>query len=596
MKFRTGFYRTNQWIGRLKEKYRNMSIFKKLITANFLILSMFSLTTYLAVQIAFNIYNEQLYKKTVQVLGEFTTGVSNDLKSVEQYSLNTAMNLQVQNQLVKVLDEPNDYDEFQGTSTLENQLLLQSLTTQFLTTVCYVDTHGKSFILGANFDPIDNDTMQMLVDRAAMAKGGYIYLLPSLKTNYLYSARQILEYENTSLRPLGTLLFGCNLNEIIRENYQTLPDDTTTLCIFSDRQLIYENNSHIKLTDARFRGHPQGYYVESIHGKMCFIAYLTSSYPDWTYVSVLPYGSMFRNIILLKNILIIMFVLLFIISVFLNFRVSRNITKPLEDLTVSMKQAETGEFQNLKEELFDYDRADEVGCLQKDFLKMIQKINGLIRENYEKQLMIQDTKYRALQSQIEPHFLYNTLSSINWLSRAGKNQEISQMVVALSSLLRVSINQKPVVRLGEETRFLEYYIHIQKIRYEGRVLFQIRIPEDHLQYIVPCMILQPIVENSIKYGVEDMLDVCTISVSSMDIGSDIQIVVQDNGPGMGAELLEKLRNFEVTPRGNGIGLLNINERLQILFGEKYGLSIESQSGAGTIVTIRMPKRRGEPGC
>lgn len=567
-----------------------MRIFQKFITANFLILSMFSLTTFLVVQITIHIYNEQLYQKTVQVLGEFTTGVYNDLKSVEEYSLNTAMNLQVQNQLVKILDEPEDYDEFQGTSMLKNQLLLQSLSADFLTTVSYVDTKGKSFTLETHSQPIDNETIRVLCDEAAEAKGGYIYIPPNLNTAYIYGARQILEYTNASLRPLGTLLFACDLNEIIRKNYKALPDEKATLCIYADRQLIYEHNPKVRLASVHFSGHSEGYYMETIQGKVYFVAYIQPSYSPWTFVSILPYGSMFQNIVLLKKILMAMFVLLFLVSILLNFRVSRIITRPLEDLTMSMRQAETGDFQNLKEELFDYDRTDEVGCLQKDFLKMFQKINRLIQENYHSQMVIQDTKYRALQSQIEPHFLYNTLSSINWLAMAGKNEEISQMVLALSGLLRAAINQKPVVSLDEEVQLLEYYVYIQKIRYEGRVLFHIEIPEAHRGYRVPGMILQPIVENSIQYGVENMLGVCTISVYSEDAGDDIRITIRDNGPGMDADLLEKLRRFELKPRGTGIGLRNIHERLRILFGPEYGLQIESQSGRGTQVTFQVPKR------
>lgn len=576
------------WYRRVRAQYRNLSVFQKMITANFLILALFSLAIFAVVQYAIASYNEQIYKKTVQVLGEFTTGVYQDLQKVEQCSLNTAMNLQVQTQLVKLLNAPDDYDEFQSTAMLENQLLLQSISTQYLTTVCYVDTKGKSFTLGANAEPLDDDTVQMLCSRAADAKGGYIHLDPSLSRPYVYSSRQILEYLNTSLQPLGTLLFASDLGEIIRENYKALPDEHAILMIYDKDQLIYENSPGIRLS--RPPTHPQGYYMENIRGQTRFIAYIHSDELNWTYVSVLPYSSMFRNVIRLKNILLILLPLLFFISALLIFRVSRHITRPLEDLAASMHLAETGDFQNLKEDLFDYDRSDEIGCLQNDFLKMFRKINRLIEENYRKQLTIQDTKYRALQAQMEPHFLYNTLSSVNWLAMAGKDAEVSQVVIALSSLLRAAIHQKPAVLLGEEVRLLEYYMDIQKIRFEDRIAFHIQIEPAHRLYIVPCMFLQPIVENSIKYGMDHMLETCVIGVRSEDAGEDIRIIVEDNGPGIPADRLEKLRRLEVVPMGSGIGLRNIDERLHILFSGHYRLQIDSQVGKGTRVTIQIPKK------
>lgn len=569
-----------------------MRIFQKLITANFFILTMFGVATFLTVQVTIHAYNEKMYQKTVQVLGEFTTGVANDLKSVEQYSLNTAMNLQIQNQLVKIRNYPDDYDEFQSANMLENQLLLQSISTDFLTTVCYIDTHGKSFTLGANSEPIQESTIQQLCIAADQAHGGYVSQAPSLKSAYIYSAREILEYTDASLQPLGTLVFASDLNAIIRENYHNIPYDKGALCIYDGRNLIYESDLSIKLTNKRFSSHTQGYYMTSIQGKSYFVAYIRSSDTNWTYVSILPYSSMFRNILFLQNVLVIVLLSLFAVSLLLNFWISRNITRPLEDLTASMRLAETGNFRNLQKDLFDYDRADEVGCLQKDFLKMFRRINSLIDENYHKQMMIQETKYRALQSQIEPHFLYNTLSSINWLAIAGKNKEVSQMVIALSGFLRTTVNQKPSVLLAEEVQLLENYIQIQEIRYEGRVSFSIRIPDAHRACIVPCLLLQPIVENSIKYGVENMLGVCTIAIYSEDAGDGIRIIVQDNGPGMDPGQLARLQAFEVRPSGSGIGLRNIDERLQILFGEAYRLKIESEPGKGTRVIIPIPRKAG----
>lgn len=575
---------------RLIRDYSNLSIFKKLVITNIMILCALSMISMVGIQITISIYDNQLYKKSVQGMEEFTTGVGNNLKEIENFSLDTALNSQVQNQLAQYQAMPNDYDEFSEQSTLEKMLLLQSLSTTGPSSICYVDTHGKSFIIGEDSGSIGSGIMKDLISKAVRAKGGYTYIEPSLNSTYIYSSREILEYQNMSLRPLGTLLFGFDLNKILSENYNALPGDNTSLCIYSDKKLIYQNNGSIKLSGHEIKNVGQGYTLEKINGKRCFVAYINADYPSWTYVSIMPYGSMFRNDIILREILILCFICLLILSIFLSFKTAKSITKPLEDLTLSMKQAETGDFQNVEGELFDYDRTDEVGYLQKDFLKMIQKINQLITENYEKQIIIKDTEYKALQSQIDPHFMYNTLSSVNWLARTGKCEEVSEIVISLGNLLRASISKTSVILLRDEIQILEDYINIQQYRYKDRAVFSIDIDESHYGYAVPRMILQPIVENAIKYGIEEMLEICTISVYSKDDGENIKIVVQDNGPGMDEEFLDRVRRFEVQTNSTGIGLKNINDRLKILFGNEYGLIIESRKKVGTKVTVCIPKR------
>lgn len=261
----------------------------------------------------------------------------------------------------------------------------------------------------------------------------------------------------------------------------------------------------------------------------------------------------------------------------------------MEDLTNSMKQAEHGDFQNIQAELFDYDRTDEVGYLQKDFIKMIRKINVLITEDYRKQLIIKDTEYRALQSQIDPHFLYNTLSTVSWLARTGKTEQISQVTISLGNLMRASISQTSVIQLRDEVDMLQDYINIQRLRYEDRVVFEVDIHEEHLQYAVPKMVLQPIVENAIKYGAEEMLDVCHIRVYSYEEQDRVTVVIEDDGPGLDAKTLCSLRTMTYKPKGTGIGLKNIDDRLKMLFDETSGLRFESGPQVGMKVSFSIPK-------
>ena len=215
---------------------------------------------------------------------------------------------------------------------------------------------------------------------------------------------------------------------------------------------------------------------------------------------------------------------------------------------------------------------------------MLDKIMVLIHENYEKQILLKDTQYRALQAQINPHFLYNTLNSINWMIRSGKNEEASEMLISLGDLLRAAFKKE----------LARHYIDIQKVRYRRRAEFLVEAEGDLEAYHVPRMILQPLVENSINHGVDNSLNKCRILVRVKENVEEqtMTLEVEDDGPGMTEEELEAVRNFTMVPKGNGIGLKNIRERLNLIFSDAV-FEITSQPGKGTVVRIEIPKYGGK---
>ena len=210
----------------------------------------------------------------------------------------------------------------------------------------------------------------------------------------------------------------------------------------------------------------------------------------------------------------------------------------------------------------------------------LDKIDNLIHENYEKQILLKDTEYRMLQAQINPHFLYNTLNSINWMIRAKKNEEAARMTVALGTILRAALSREQYFTMEEELHMLEQYITIQEYRYQKRAVFSIDAKVGG-QYLIPHMTLQPLVENAIYHGVEKMLTPCTITVTVREEEDLIRITVTDDGPGMTPEELRAVRKFTARPKGHGIGLKNIAERLKMAFDQEAGFWIDSTPDQGT---------------
>lgn len=225
---------------------------------------------------------------------------------------------------------------------------------------------------------------------------------------------------------------------------------------------------------------------------------------------------------------------------------------------------------------------------------MISRINTLIDENFKKQIVIKDTNFKALQAQINPHFLYNTLESINWLAKANHQEEIATMVKALGKLLRNAVNtDELIITIGEELDLLDAYISIQKYRYEERLIYRNHVNRSLYGLQIPRLTLQPLVENAIVHSLENMLEPCQILVEAKKQDGKIILSIQDNGLGIEEETLKRLQNNESldSPKGMGIGIQNIDERLKMTFGSDYGLFITSVIGEGTRIEIRIPQER-----
>ena len=203
-------------------------------------------------------------------------------------------------------------------------------------------------------------------------------------------------------------------------------------------------------------------------------------------------------------------------------------------------------------------------------------------------------QYQALQNQINPHFLYNTLDAIVWEAEAGHSGEVIHITRALSDFFRISLSSgADWIPLAQELKHLSGYLSIQKARYRDILNYRIDVPQELGEVYVLKLLLQPLVENAIHHAAEKMLDVCVIRVSGAATADGVDIIVQDNGPGTDEDILNKLESGEVQPEGLGIGMRNIHKRVQHAFSEQYGLRVCSEEGQ-TQITVHLPDTRPEP--
>ncbi|HEY5466082.1 MAG TPA: sensor histidine kinase, partial [Clostridia bacterium] len=236
---------------------------------------------------------------------------------------------------------------------------------------------------------------------------------------------------------------------------------------------------------------------------------------------------------------------------------------------------------------------EEVEQLTSDFRQLMLRIDSLIDEDISKQVLLADMRYKSLQQQINPHFLYNTLETVNWKAIEHGETEISVIVRSLSGLLRSAIGGPDTITVAEDLRIAEDYITIQKIRFEERLDYVADVPAEALRGVIPHLTIQPIVENCVTHNLEKNAGVCRIRLAARIEKGQLCIVVEDNGKGIDPDHVRRVLSGQVPTSESGIGLKNIDERIKLIFGEDYGIVVENrldEAGGilGTRVCISLP--------
>ena len=312
---------------------------------------------------------------------------------------------------------------------------------------------------------------------------------------------------------------------------------------------------------------------------------------EWKMVGIIDKMILLHKTNIIRTSSFISLLFTIIISSILALIISKTVTSPISILIQLMKKVENG---NLQVEMSVVSK-DEVGQLGDSFNVMVKRIKYLVTSIYDDQIKLRKAELTALQAQINPHFLYNTLESINWLARYKKNDQIIKMISSLTILFRTSINRNGnIIRISEEMAHVKSYLTIQQMRYPNSFIYEINISDNVLQYYTVKLIVQPIVENAIYHGVKLRDEKGLIKLTSEETDNIIRIIIEDNGPGMNEETVELLNSKQLDKLNrmdsSGYGLKNVDDRIKIFFGKEYGLHFSSISGLGTRVIIQLPKR------
>ncbi|HBE78138.1 MAG TPA: two-component sensor histidine kinase [Firmicutes bacterium] len=333
----------------------------------------------------------------------------------------------------------------------------------------------------------------------------------------------------------------------------------------------------------------KGSFIEKMRGKNYFIIYNTSQLTGWKIIGQVPLAEIMKEANQIKNVTIISIVICAICVVLLYFFISDKLTLPIRNLKEKMKQAASGNL-DVKVASKNHDEIDSLGI---SFNKMIEKIKILMENSILEQKNLKKAELRTMQAQINPHFLYNTLDAIVWMAELKKNEQVIELVNALSNFFRITLSKgKDWIPVKEEVEHIKSYLAIQKIRYRDILDYEIRVADEMLDYKILKLTLQPLVENALYHGIKNKRGGGRIIITGTINGNgNLNFMVSDDGIGITPEKLAEIlsglndETAEIIIKESGFGIKNVNNRIKLYYGKEYGLTIQSKYGKGTAVSI-----------
>ena len=542
-------------------------------------------------------YDRELYGALFNFLSLSVTEIGYKLDNVQQMTTDLGQDSQIQTYLSHNKDASR---AFSSEYNALYYLVQDSYKKNRVNCVSNITLYTGNFTLRSNTSAnvyVPDEVYKDLYEAALGANGATVCVTDYSRDYGLFFVKAIRRIENLRLDTLGIEVVQVDLEKLVKSSVSLNQYDNVIFVLTrpQDGAVMYSSAGEAGPQTLPTLDTESRWDICKLDSVKYFVTADGSADYPWDYLCLVPYNEIYASIrdALLFCILFFLagIALTFLVCHFLVDRITRRFAKLISQMDQFAKYTPdmvlpVDEFSGEEREA-----GDEVGMLSRHFSHMAREIDGLIQTDYTNRILLREAQLKALEAQINPHFLYNTLSAINWRAKMRGAQEISDMVEALSNLLRVTLNDDSgLIPLEKELSLVQSYIVIQRIRFDETLDYRLAVEADELKdVLIPKLTLQPLIENAIRYGLEQSTQICRVQLSVRRQGAQLVLLVQNDGSLYEDDLLEKLRQKTVTPHGYGIGLLNIEKRLEFAFGKEAGLELYNEDGMAT-ARITIPCR------
>lgn len=586
-------------LGYLKKKIINATLRKKFLALTVLIsIIPIAFIGYFSYWISESYLQESIIESSILNFQLINLKLDRYLSNIDNLSVEIIANKDVQ-QLLLNKDINNRYVYENETKKLLRTILS---TKKHIHSIVIYDQYGDTRIFESNVTPLGTDINRFtrkniqsyeIYKHVKELKGNRIWAKIIKDTNMISMIRNLNELG--SQKQLGTIvvnLYEEDLKGLVEDpkiqGSSGTQENWSFVILEQYGNVVYEKrDKSLSLETFKEIHDSSGHKVVEINGKKYLSAFYTSMFNDWKMILLMPTSTLFSGLNIIKKTTILLIFICLVLLVFFLFLMSSYLTKPITKLSNLMKQAELGNM-DVK---FDSHYKDEIGELGRNFNSMLQRIKKLISQNHEKQKKLRTQELEVLQMQINPHFLYNTIDTINWMAQSIDADKISEVSIALATYYRQSLSKgAEIIKVSDEISQVNSYLVIQKTRYEGHINFKIDIDKDITELYIPKLTFQPIVENSIYHGLREKKEGGIVEIYGEVIDNKVMFKIKDNGKGMDNITLDNLiKGINGGVSSEGYGLSNVNERLKLYFGKEYGLKVESVEDCYTTVTVEIPR-------
>lgn len=587
-------------IKKIHKKFDDFTLNRKFTCIICFVLAMSVLGTGAGLWITYHSGNELLYEATKESLDYSSSVIAERLSNIEDMTGMILADASIQNTLSSASDpEASDNDKNEAFRTLS--YIIPDYYQNFRQNgIYYINLYNPNYTTYSNLARCRNLSAQIeedLLERAHRHSGYPVWVTDYCSEYGLFLVRDVRRAKDFELDILGTILVNVDLDEVIQNaSSRVFNSAPLSYVIYQEEREIYHspvlNEESVDLLYQSLSCN----YGTMRQGKNSYF-YSRGRIPEfgWDYLCLRPNGFVMQARSLSMIVSVGVVVLTFAAGLYLSRKMFQVISRHFYCLLEKMECFGRDEAAIPPAE-FDYSgRTDEIGALHQGFDRMALQVQELIQKNYVSELLAKDARLKFLENQINPHFLYNTLESINSYAKSMDAEPISQMVEALGSLLRITLSRSSTESvIKSELSIVKDYMDIIQVRFGERIEYEVMVPPELYNVSIPRLTLQPLVENAINYALEEMTEVCCIRIAGQRKNGRVFLMVSNNGSQFPENLLEQLEKKEIEPHGFGIGLLNIDKRIKLQFGNEYGLYLYNEELEDlAVVQIRLPDSGGD---